>query len=317
MTITTVDTFPSELDDLALASPQATFYHTGVWLESVAAAYPRLSLRCIVAREGAETLGYLPYFVSTRGPLRRIWSLPFGTYGGPVAREEAVARALLQHYERLRSAAVVEVGWVDFQNIVGAREDDRWYETHLVDLSAGFDDLWSTKFDKQRRKRARRAERLGVTVRRCDDVDGRRAYFNIFRARIEAFGRRNLYPESLHDELFARGGDAVRLYLARHEDTVVGGHLNFYHKDTVIAWNGIVAEEHEHLQAGTLLYAECMRDACREGLRTYNLGASLGKTSLIYFKESLGGVAHGYAVHASRSLLGRIVRRARAQTGDH
>jgi len=316
MTITTVDTFPGELDDVALASPQATFYHAGVWLESVAAAYPRLSLRCIVAREGAETLGYLPYFVSARGPLRRVWSLPFGTYGGPVAREEAVARALLQHYRRLRSAGVVEVGWVDFQNLAEVREDDRWYETHLVDLSVGFDELWSKKFATQRRQRARRAERLGVTVQRCDDADGLREYFNIFRARIEAFGRRNLYPESLYEELFARGGDAVRLYLAYHEDKVVGGHLNFYYKDTVTAWYGVVAEEHEHLQAGTLLYAECMRDACREGFRSYNLGASLGKPSLIHFKESLGGVAHRYAVHASRSLLGRIVGRARAQTGD-
>jgi lipid II:glycine glycyltransferase (peptidoglycan interpeptide bridge formation enzyme) len=93
----------------------------------------------------------------------------------------------------------------------------------------------------------------------------------------------------------------------------VGGHLNFYYKDVVIAWYGVVAKEHESTQAGTLLYTECIRDACNNGFRTYNLGASLGKASLAHFKESLGGVAHRYPVHATRTLLGRVADRARRQ----
>jgi hypothetical protein len=58
--------------------------------------------------------------------------------------------------------------------------------------------------------------------------------------------------------------------------------------------------------AGTLLYVACMREACDEGFRTYNLGASLGKRSLVEYKQSLGGVPHRYRMLRRRRLGGRI-----------
>jgi CelD/BcsL family acetyltransferase involved in cellulose biosynthesis len=266
--------------------------------------------RCIVAEDGGAPVGFLPYFVSERGPLRRAWSLPFGTYGGPVGVDDVVARTLLDEYRRtLSRAGWIEVGWIDFHNRIAAAE--RWYETHVVDLTGGFETVWNERFAVQRRQRTRRAERLGVTVARSRGDEALRGYFDIFRSRIEGFGRDMLYTEALYRELFARGGDRVRLYLARLDDAVIGGHLNFYYRDSVIAWYGVVAREHEGTQAGTLLYTECIRDACNEGFRTYNLGASLGKASLVHFKESLGGVAHRYPVHVTRTVLGRLAARAR------
>jgi len=314
MTITTRDEFPAELDGVALAAPDATFYHSGTWLASVAAAYPRLRLRVIVAEEGGAPVGYLPYFVSSRGPLRRVWSLPFGTYGGPAAPAAEVSRALLDEYLRtLSRAGVIEAGWIDFHDKGGPPEAERWYETHLVDLTPGFERVWNDAFAVQRRQRTRRAERLGVTIARSMEAGDLGAYFDIFRARIGEFGRDLLYTESLYRELFARGGDGVRLYVARQDGRVVGGHLNFYFKDSVIAWYGVVAKAHESTQAGTLLYTECIRDACAEGFHTYNLGASLGKASLVHFKESLGGRPHRYPVRVARTGLGRIAARVRGQ----
>jgi CelD/BcsL family acetyltransferase involved in cellulose biosynthesis len=267
--------------------------------------------RCLVAEDGGTVVGYLPIFVTRKGPLARAWSLPFGTYGGPVAINEDAVPLLLEAYARLLGrGGVIEVGWVDF-TILGAVESPLdWYETHLVDLTVGFDRLYEEHFAVQRRQRTRRAERLGVTVRRTRDEADVQAYFDIFRAKLEGFGRDNLYPEALYKALFARGGDSVRLYIADHDGRVIGGHFNFHYKDTVIAWYGVVAKEHERLQAGTLLYTECMRAACDEGYTTYNLGASLGKRSLIHFKESLGGVAHRYPVHVSRSIVGKLAARA-------
>jgi CelD/BcsL family acetyltransferase involved in cellulose biosynthesis len=312
MKTTTLDSFPADLDSVALESPHATFYHSGVWLHSVAAAYPRLSLRCIVAEDGGRPVGYLPYFVSRRGPLARAWSLPFGTYGGPACIDDEAAPILLDAFARvLGRGGVVETGWVDFRNLTRADAPETWYETHLVDLTVGFDRLFEERFATQRRQRVRRARKLGVSVRRVEDEDGLGEYYRIFRDRIAGFGGPSLYHEALYRELFGRGKDTVRLYMAYLDDAVVGGHLNFCYKDTVIAWYGVVAGQHQRTQAGTLLYAVCMQEACEEGFATYNLGASLNKASLIHFKESLGGVAHRYPVHVTRSLLGRVIRALR------
>ena len=84
-------------------------------------------------------------------------------------------------------------------------------------------------------------------------------------------------------------------------------HFNFYFKDTVTAWNGITTTESNKLQPGTALYVHCLKEACAEGYKIYNLGSSLGKQTLIDFKESLGGELYSYSRYRRRSLLGKIV----------
>src|SRR5512134_1801356 len=121
MNIAVLDSLPPELDPLADTAPRATFYHTRVWLESLAAAYPRMALRCIVASDGGTVRGFLPFFVSRRWPFRAAWSLPFGTYGGPVSAAADVDRALLDAFRReLARPGTIEAGWVDFHD--GASE---------------------------------------------------------------------------------------------------------------------------------------------------------------------------------------------------
>jgi CelD/BcsL family acetyltransferase involved in cellulose biosynthesis len=309
MEIETVDRFSPALDEVALASPEATFYHTGFWIERLSRVFPSLRFRCLVAVEGSRVIGYLPYFESKKGPFTALWSLPFGTYGGPVARgDERTRGALADALARLRGKkGIHEVGIVDYTNGVraaGFRAEDG--STHVIDLSAGFERLWEDVFEKSKRRQTRRAAKEGLAVsetRSERDID---AYYAIYRARIDAWGEKFRYPKALFDELAGGGEGRVRLFVARRGDDLLGGHLNFYFRDTVIAWNGVVRDTADGTQASTLLYAECIRHACESGLREYNLGSSLGKRSLIDYKESLGGAPRGYRTLRWRSPAGEI-----------
>ncbi len=311
MRIITIDSFPRELDSLADAAPRATFYHTGAWLLSLADAYPRLALYCLVAEEGGEAVAYLPYFVAKRGPIRRLWSLPFGTYGGPVGKaDDGVLVALLEKFRaEFEGRTVVELGWVDYHNafpdLGGAIEPD---ETHLVDLSAGLDALWA-KDSRHRRKRRnadlRHAREAGVVVRRASGAQDIERFFVVCRGRLEGRGA-SVYPQQLFASLVERGGERVRIHLAWQEERVLGGLLTFYYKDSVIAWHGMSSLDGSEVQAGKLMVATCMNEAAQEGYRTFNLGASLGKPSLVWFKESMGGEAHPYRTIRHRRLPSRL-----------
>lgn len=310
MQIEVLDSLPPGMDSLAEESPRATFYHTRVWLESLAAAYPRLSLRCIAATDGGTPVGFMPLFVSQRGPFRTLWSLPFGTYGGPVGTGgEAVDRALLDAFRREASRPwTVEAGWVDFHAAVadpgGSVEAAT---THVVDLAGGFDSVWRDRLDKPRRRRVRRAEEQGVEVQTASGEDDVARFIEVYRQRLDAWDTGPGHPERLIFDLVARGaGGRVRLFLATHAGEVLGGHLNLYHRRSVIAWYGMASARGDELNAGTLLYARCMRDACESGYTDYNLGASLGKRSLVEYKESLGGVERRYRIIRHRRLAGRI-----------
>ena len=318
MKVEVADTFPAELDAVALGSPRATFYHTHAWLASLGEAYPRLASRCLIAHDGSSPVAFLPYVVSRRGPFVSLWSLPFGTYGGPVGDEAASAELLRAFFRANEGRLVAEAGVVDFFNeieVAGAVAEPA--VTHVVDISGGFDTVWRDRFDKARRRRVRRAQEAGVAVRRAvgDEDVGR--FMQVYRARLAGWEARSGHPDTLFRGLVARGGNRVRLYVAEHGGDVVGGHVNFYYKDAVIAWYGMASRQGDELQAGTLLYAEAMREACDEGFRSYNLGASLGKASLVEYKQSLGGQAHAYRIMRRRSLAGRalaLVRERRSSS---
>ena len=308
MNITLLDSLPGELDAIASASPEATFYQSRPWLESLAATIPGLGLRCFVAEQEGGVAGYLPFFFARIGPFLRAWSLPFGTYGGPVARgdSEVSLRLMAAYLGLLDRRLVLETGWVDFHDRFGALQGTKHDGvTHVIDLDGGFDTVWEQRFASDRRKRVRRARRLGVTVEQSTAPSDLLDHYRIYADRVKSFGTQVPHPLELFQELLARGAEKVRLFVARHEGMVVGGHFNFYHGSDVIAWYGMTSERGDSLQAGTLLYSEAIRDACDGGHRSYNLGGSLGRRSLIEYKESLGGTPREYATRASHSPLGR------------
>jgi CelD/BcsL family acetyltransferase involved in cellulose biosynthesis len=230
-----------------------------------------------------------------------------------VAVDESVARALVDAFgKELSSHGVLETGWVDYGGWdCGGLWERLEQTTHVIDIAPGFDDLWNTVVDRQRKKRTRRAERLGVTVRRAASDHDVESYYRIYSQRVDDWGGGIRYPKRLFTELLDRAGDAARLYVAEHDGKIVGGHFNFYFRKTVTAWNGMTTPESNHLQPGTLLYIHCLKDACAEGFEAYNLGGSLNKQSLIDFKESLGGISHTYSQYRRRSLLARLASRFR------
>lgn len=313
MQIETVDRFLPEFADIAKGCANATFYQTQVWLESVARSFPSLGLRFVVASEGGRILGYLPFFVIDYGIARRYWSLPFGTYGGPVVVDDPlISKILVEGYVDLRKErGVHEVGLVDFHNDINVdmvRYDGEL--THLLDLSSGFDDIWHNRFERSKRRQTRKAEREGIAVREAASVEDVKRYYRIYAQRAEEWLSFK-HPEKLFVELFERGEGSVKLFLALAGEELLGGHLNFYFGDTVIAWNGVTTPDSRSKQASTFLYSACIRHAVDSGYMRYNLGASLAKKPLMAYKESLGGVRYNYRVLRWRSLMGKIASAAK------
>jgi CelD/BcsL family acetyltransferase involved in cellulose biosynthesis len=316
MQIEITDRLPAELDELAQHSPEATFYQTSTWIDGLDAAFDSFRTRSLVARDGGRIAGYLPYIEILRAVGRQLWSLPFGTYGGPVARGNAqAARALVDAFVRLRTEkGTLEVGLVDFGSQAShAALRLETASTQVIRLPDDFDELWG-RFDKSKRRQTRKAERDGIAVAESRDRDETRAYYDIYTERCRAWGQPLVYPFELFDRLVSRGEDSVRLFLANDGDRIIGGHLNFYFRDTVIAWNGVTAEHERASQASTLLYSACLRHACEGGYQSYNLGASLGKESLEDYKRALGGEQVVYRTGRWRSLRGRLAAAIRRIT---
>jgi lipid II:glycine glycyltransferase (peptidoglycan interpeptide bridge formation enzyme) len=309
MQLTVLDQFTSELETVAEKSPQATFYHARLWTECLSRVFSYMSYRCIVAEEGGRVLGYLPYFIISKGPVRIHWSMPFGTYGGPVALESNdLYHPLLKKFTQLgKQMWVYETVFVDYSNrIPGRPYKTGEHLTHLIDLSGGFDEIWSKSFDKSKRKQAKRAERKGVKVIESTSLGEAARFYDIYASRVRAYRGKIHYPQRLFIELVKNSGQHVKLFLSYHENQLLGGQLCFYYKDMVIAWYGSTTMESRDLQASTGLYAHCIRHACENGYKWFNLGGSIGKDSLMDYKMSFGGHPHQYNMSVRRSPFGKV-----------
>lgn len=311
MSIEALDHYPAELDDLARQADRSSFYQTSGWIESIAASFPHMRARCLVSRQGERVTGYLPYFSVRRGPFAILNSMPFGTYGGPVTLGgDAAAGVLLEAYARMaRTIGVLELSWTDFWNRTGgpAAKAERC-ATRIIDLTAGFEAIWRNGFEKSKRRQVRKAEREGLTMVESVDENDIDAYYAIYGERIDGWGESSLYPKELFERLLGNERRHARLFLVKQDDEVLGGHLNFYFKDTVIAWNGVTRRDNRGRQASTFLYSRLIEHACEHGFKRYNLGSSLGKETLERYKASLGGEQHVYAHHRITSRAGRLAR---------
>lgn len=309
MQLTVLDQFTPELDQVAEKSTQATFYHARLWTECLSRVFSSMSYRCIVAEEGGDVLGYLPFFIISKGPVRIHWSMPFGTYGGPAVLEGSdVYHALLNKYANLgKQLWVYETVFIDYSNrCPGPPFETSGLLTHLIDLEGGFDKIWSDSFDKSKRKQTKRAERRGVSVIESTSLGEAARFYDIYASRVRAHGGKIHYPQKLFIDLVKNSGRNVKLFLSYHENQLLGGQLCFYYKDMVIAWYGSTTMESRDLQASTSLYAHCIRHACEHGYKWFNLGGSIGKDSLMDYKMSFGGVPHQYNFSLRRSPMGKI-----------
>jgi CelD/BcsL family acetyltransferase involved in cellulose biosynthesis len=180
-------------------------------------------------------------------------------------------------------------------------------ECRLVPLDGGFDAVWG-RVSAKRRQLCRRGEAAGVAVRPLESEGEVRRFHEVYRAESAAWGGVHPYPLALFLELFRRR-ESVVIWGAFLGDDFLGAHIDFYHGDMAQAWQGGVMERAEEYETGALLIKGAMAEACRRGMRVFNLGSSGGNEGILFFKESLGGREHRYPVCTTAKRWWRLVRK--------
>jgi hypothetical protein len=153
---------------------------------------------------------------------------------------------------------------------------------YIVEQSDG-DEETLDSFDREARRKIRRADEAGYEFRSTDSLEELAAVWPLY----EQCARRKKFrverPLSFFLDLMrgARLNHLARLYNVHLKGNVVGSTLVF--RDRTTAHCQIAAFEPEHRQSSTFLHWHAMRDMYRMGARRYNLGPGPG--SLVRFKS--------------------------------
>lgn len=300
---------------------EATFFHTRTWARIVVAAFPQIEDRSTILTVDSEAYA-VPLFRWRRlGGLLATQhsSFPF-LYGGPIPARPAAYGALLDRLSRGRDALVV-IGNPFAGPAVGGEADLPHAPsghplrpvpetTHLLALPRSIEAFWENVLSSRKRNDIRRLTQKGVTVELSRDAEDAARIYELYRRRMSTWSQRPglIYPTAFYPAMLARGGDAVRLYLARFEGRVIGGAF-------IVRWNGIAHynagyfdDDARALRPNVLIQERVIRDAIADGYHTYDMLPSAGLRPVEEFKESFGGVRTSFPRWERLGPLHRLVR---------
>lgn len=261
------------------------------------------------------TTAVLPAVGVARGPMTRVWSMPPAWGMGGLISSEPLTRGLVQSVLRDVSRA----GNLAFSVRPNPLNADAWKaaadlaleierRAHVIDLRGGFEEVWNDRMSRGARKRANRADRLGVEVSRSTNGEGLEVFYALFQQSLERWARRQNEPRAMalwrgrrRDPLakFQRMaealGEAFRLWIASVDGRpaaaiIVTQGANAHYT------RGVVDEELSgRTEASYLLQVRAIEDACRAGCAAYHMGESGSSRGLAEFKERLGAHSIPYA----------------------
>ncbi len=190
-------------------------------------------------------------------------------------------------------------------------------ETHVLDLSVGFDEIWTNNFGSKVRNQCRAAIKKGVETFEAQTPAEFDDYYEIYVKNCARWGYdAPPYPRALFRELCElrrqNNGEGVQLQLARVEDETVAGVLLFHGRRSVLYWSGGMKREFSSLSPNNALLEVVIRQACECGHRLFDFGASGPLDSVRKFKESFGAQTVNFPIWSRQSARYGLVQRARA-----
>jgi len=347
---TSVGTLPdAQWNDVVARSPLGSVFHRTEWLRAVERGIDVTPRHVTVSRDGT-LVGLLPNVLSDvdlpiglPGPAsglapRELVSVEPG-FGGPIVtgdHEQVLDRLL----EGVRTAATGDV-WAHRMRAVAPAAsqyadhlDGRGYDVStltcqlVADLTGSPESVFE-RWDKERRRTARKAREAGMTVQDVEpDPATLDAFYDAYAAMIDRVdGVR--FPRSFFAALAECLGERLVLFRADLDGEAVGWHLYLRDDegDSLHHFFSGLRAEHFGLHPSSRLHEHGVEWASEEGYATYNFGESVADVTDggFRYKAQYGGTVEPVLTWerglapvrwGAFRVARRLYRTYRARTGD-
>lgn len=303
-------------------SPHSTVYHTKSWAEIWQRSYPKSnSFFIITVDEKGDYSAGLPLWKKERLGLQSFFSMPFGTYGGLVKKQNKDDSSFFPIYEKLqhmfKGANTLVVQIVDFfsadHHLQKIGFTPRQYHTHIIHLDRIDEHNYMLFFTRKRREGIRQSQRRGIEVRNIRSFDDIQRCYQLS---LETCRRHDIksaeYPFSLFENIFAVMGkrELLKWFVALKGERIIGSLMNFVFKDTVYAWEMGSDLKELNARPNDALFLHSILWAKKNGLKFFNFGATPEKAEgMIRFKESWGAERKEYLIYEKKKRLGQFIER--------
>lgn len=293
-------------EDFAADSSNGTIFHTRKFLSYHSP--DKFKDHSLLFSDDNKIVSILPAVDIKRDGMRTLWSHMGASYGGFVYNESLsikqafdltqnlIDHALKEKFEKIVITNVPVIyqkrynQYLDFAFIRNGFHYQKREVTSVITLNVDEDNVMKL-IKPEARTSVRRAEKLGVVVKKSNDFE---EYYDILKSNLAM--RHNVQPAHTLDELIKLRElfpQKIQLYGAYLKNKMIAGVVNFYCNDKVVLVFYISHnQEFQQYRAVNLLFYTIMKDAISRGLGFLDFGLftvnmepnwGLGK-----FKESFG-----------------------------
>ncbi len=278
-----------ERDEFVRAAPDSGPFHLSHWRRVIGEVFGHSPRELGAFRDG-RLVGVLPLIrvPSLLGRANHV-SVPYGTYGGPLALEPEISQALVRRaLERAREEGVGRLE-LRYQHPPGELEGfvaSDLYWTFLRDLPEDPAEVLARMPKKARAEARKAAERHGLRL-----VEGRWYVDDLYRMFLEnkrALGSPAL-PARLFHALLETYGDGATVHLVVRERRPLAAVMSFLYRDTLIAYySGTAPGADRNYSASNFMYMALQTWAAERGFRRFDFCRSRGDSGAFRFKQHQG-----------------------------
>jgi hypothetical protein len=293
-----------EWDRIISESPHGTLFHTWNWLK-IAEKNTLSKLYPLIAMKSSTIIGVIPLFFQKKGPVRMVFSPPPHTtlfYLGPVlVGSNTLKQEKWEHiYFDFQNSVhnfiinVLKANYISI-SLSPALQDPRPFRwsgysieplyDYEIDLTKGTEYLFRT-IDKKQRQDLNRAKKRGITVEVGQKKDFDKI-LDLMEIRYKQQNKIIRVPRSYLDDIYDSYKDFLTIFVAKFEDEIVTGLIDFHYKDTIYSWIGNLKPVIPISPSPTdLLNWEAVNYGCEHGFKSYVLLSSAGNKRLYAYSSA-------------------------------
>jgi hypothetical protein len=281
-------------DEIVRNSENSYFFHTHAWAKILEATYGYRIATRLYELEGNEVL--VPMMEGKKYGLSYYNSMPL-SYGGIFSLSDIPPETLQKILKNIVGGRhlLFELSLPPFfsfsiqEDLTISQVNSEWSYTHVLSLEEGFEYLWKNKFNRKNRNAIRKAEKSDIGVLNENSLQNFREYYELYVKSSKGWGyKKPPHPLELYENMCKFGLPHVQLRLAVKDDKAIAGLVSLYYGKNVFYWISAYLKEYEIYRPTNLLLKDSIEQACDEGYKYYNFGASGNLEGVRKFKESFG-----------------------------
>jgi CelD/BcsL family acetyltransferase involved in cellulose biosynthesis len=276
-----------EWDELNSNSPHGTIFHQWDWLK-ITEKHTQTRLYPFIGMKGNTPVGIFPLFFQKTGPVRMVFSPPPHAvlfYLGPVLAgydtlkqekreinylglQRAVEHFITHELKAQYISISLSPGLQDARPFTWSGYSVEPQFDYVVDLSIGLESLFRT-LDKRGRQNLNHAIKRGMSI----EIGGKKEYekiLDLMEIRYAQQGKNVTVSRAYFLDLYEVYKDILKIFVAKVDDRIVTGSIDFQYRDTHYSWIGNPKPRNRISPSpNDLLIWESVRYACNQGFRYY------------------------------------------------